>query len=186
MTIGDRPDRRAMETRPARRKHSRPRPVENRESPNSPHSERPISNSADRSHPAKSQQAIATWRAGPGSRSAGSNQAHGIGPYNGRWLEPVSPSDSFKIATSAAMILQPGLRATESNPARSARSRPRRTDLTETRNPEAMVSRVQRWSRPRRNRSRRNRTTRATWRPTPGSRQAVDTQRNGGSPAEFV
>ena len=122
---------------------SRPREAENRERPNSAQPSNASSKSADRSQPAKSQQTDATWRDFPGSREAGSHQAQGIGPYNGRRSGPASGSGRSKTETAS---LQPGSRETDSNPASSAAWRPRRAERSEIRNPLAIVSRPQRFS----------------------------------------
>ncbi len=166
-TIGDRPDCRATETNPARSNPSRPREAENRERPNSAQPSNASSNSADRSQPAKSQQTDATWRDLPGSREAGSHHAQGIGPYNGRRSGLAFDFGRSKTETAS---LQPGSREADSNPASSAAWRPRRTESSEIRNPLAIVSGPQRFSR--RNRQQRNRKAIATRRPAPGSREA--------------
>src|SRR4051794_18503909 len=105
VTTGDRPGIRATETSPASSSLSRPREAENCERPNSAQSSNASSNSADRFHPASSQQTAPTWRDFPGSREAGSHQAHGIGPYNGRRSGPASGPGRSRTETAS---LQPG------------------------------------------------------------------------------
>src|SRR5262245_951639 len=166
-TTGDRPGPRSAEINPALSKIARPRDIEYRERPNSAQSSNASSKSADRSQPAKSQQADATRRDPPGSREAGSHQAQGIGPYNGRRSGPASASGRSKTETAS---LQPGSRETESNPASSAARRLRLTESSEIRNPLAILSGPHRFSH--RNRQHRNRYTIATRRPAPGRRQA--------------
>jgi hypothetical protein len=158
-------------------KFSRPRPAAWRERPNSAHEPRASSNRADRSQPAVSQQAVATWREGPESRSAGSHQAHGIGPNSGGRVGPVAGSGS---ARTVAEGWQPGSRATESNPASSAAWRPRCVDRPERHSHSEMLSTLHRFRRP--NRHQRNRTGVATWSPEPGSRAAVAIQIQGIGP----
>jgi hypothetical protein len=167
VTTEDRPGVRLMETNPARSNSSRPREAENRERPNSAQSSNASSKSADRLHPAKSQQTEATWTALPGSREAGSHQFQGIGPYNGRRFGPAADSGRSKTETAS---LQPGSRSTASNPASSAEWKPRRADRVEIRKALANASRPQRFSR--RNRQQRDREAIATRRPAPGRRQA--------------
>jgi hypothetical protein len=108
VTIGDRPSRRATETNPALSRVSRPREAENRERPNSAQPSNASSKSADRSQPAKSQQADATWSDFPGSREAGSHQAQGIGPYNGRRLNSGEGVDSLLPVTQKVAFMQEG------------------------------------------------------------------------------
>jgi hypothetical protein len=140
VTTEDRPGVRLMETNPARSNSSRPREAENRERPNSAQSSNASSKSADRLHPAKSQQTEATWTALPGSREAGSHQLQGIGPYNGRRFGPASGSGRFKTETAN---LQPGSREADNN---SAVWRPGRAESTEIRKPFAIAARPQRLS----------------------------------------
>ena len=144
--------------------HGKPRTGRGRTRSNRP---TPARNPPIALKPAKSQQTDAAWSDSPGSREAGSHKLQGIGPYNGRRFGPASGSGRSKTETAS---LQPGSRSTTSNPASSAEWKPRRADRVEIRNPLAIASKPQRFSR--RNRQQRNREAIATRGPAPGSREA--------------